>query len=92
MRYALEQNFPNPFNPSTIIRYALPEGGPVSLTVFDIAGREVARLVNETQPAGTYQVRFDAAAVRRGGVASGVYFYRVQAGSFNETRKMLLVK
>lgn len=92
VRYALEQNFPNPFNPSTIIRYALPEGGPVSLTVFDIAGREVARLVNETQPAGTYQVRFDAAAVRRGGVASGVYFYRVQAGSFNETRKMLLVK
>jgi hypothetical protein len=92
IRYALEQNFPNPFNPSTIIRYALPAGGPVSLTVYDVAGREVARLVNETQPAGTYEVRFDAAAVRRGGLASGVYFYRVQAGSFSESRKMLLVK
>jgi hypothetical protein len=92
VRYALEQNFPNPFNPSTIIRYALPEGGPVSLTIFDVTGREVARLVNDTQPAGSYEVRFDAAAVRRGGLASGVYFYRVQAGNFHETRKMLLVK
>lgn len=92
VRYALEQNYPNPFNPSTLIRYALPEGGPVRLTVFDVTGREVAQLVNETQPAGTYEVRFDAAAVRRGGLASGVYFYRVQAGNFNDTRKMLLVK
>jgi hypothetical protein len=91
-RYALEQNYPNPFNPSTMIRYALPEGGPVKLTVYDVAGREVALLVDEVQPAGTYEVRFDAAAVRRGGLASGVYFYRVHAGTFNVTRKMLLVK
>ncbi|MEW6511570.1 MAG: FlgD immunoglobulin-like domain containing protein [Bacteroidota bacterium] len=90
--YALSQNYPNPFNPSTVIRYALPEPGPVTLTVYDIAGREVAQLVNGTQPAGVYEVRFDAAAVRRGGLASGVYFYRVQAGGFSETRKMLLLR
>ena len=90
--YALAQNFPNPFNPSTIIRYDLPEAGPVALTVFDINGREVARLVNGVQQAGSYEVRFDASNARAGGIASGVYFYTVRAGKFVQTKKMLLIK
>ena len=90
--YAVAQNYPNPFNPSTVIRYDLPQTGPVSLIVYDIAGREVTRLVNEVKPAGRYEVRFDASRARNGGVASGVYFYTVRAGSFTQTRKMVLVK
>jgi len=90
--YALAQNFPNPFNPSTVIRYDLPQAGRVSLTVFDIAGREVATLVNGAQEAGSYQVRFDATTARAGGLASGVYFYTVRAGRFAQTKKMLLIK
>jgi len=92
VKYAVAQNFPNPFNPSTIIRYDIPQGGPVSLIVYDINGREVARLVNEVEPAGRYEVRFDAGRVRGGGIASGVYFYTVRAGSFSQTRKMVLIK
>lgn len=90
--YAVAQNYPNPFNPSTVIRYDIPETGQVSLIVYDITGREVSRLVNEVEPAGRYEVRFDAARVRNGGVASGVYFYTVRAGTFTQTRKMVLVK
>ena len=91
-RYAVAQNYPNPFNPSTIIRYDIPQGGPVSLIVYDINGREVTRLVNEVEQAGRYEVRFDAAQARSGGIASGVYFYTVRAGTFTQTRKMILVK
>ena len=90
--YALAQNFPNPFNPSTVIRYDLPQAGQVSLKVFDVTGREVATLVNSAQEAGSYQVRFDASNARPGGIASGVYFYTVRAGSFSQTKKMLLIK
>jgi hypothetical protein len=91
-RYAVAQNYPNPFNPSTIIRYDIPQGGPVSLIVYDINGREVARLVNEVEQAGRYEVRFDAARARSGGIASGVYFYTVRAGTFTQTRKMILLR
>jgi hypothetical protein len=91
-RYAIEQNYPNPFNPSTVIRYDIPQAGPVSLIVHDINGREVARLVNEIEPAGRYEVRFDAGRARNGGIASGVYFYTVRAGTFTQTRKMMLIK
>ncbi len=85
--YALNQNFPNPFNPSTKISFALPEAQNVKLVVHDIMGREVATLVNERRTAGTHQVEFDASSL-----ASGVYFYKIEAGSFTETKKMLLVK
>ncbi len=85
--FQLEQNYPNPFNPSTTITYQLPTTSNVSLKVFDMLGREVATLVNERQNAGQYQVRFDATRL-----ASGMYFYRLQAGGYIETKKMMLVK
>lgn len=85
--FVLAQNYPNPFNPSTIIRYELPTTSDVSLKVFDMLGREVATLVKARQASGMYEVNFNAT-----GLPSGVYFYRLQAGSFMQTKKMVLVK
>jgi hypothetical protein len=85
--YRLEQNFPNPFNPVTSIQYVINSSEFVTLKVVDILGREVATLVNEQKPAGVYQILFDASAL-----TSGVYFYKLQAGSFIDTRKMILLK
>ena len=87
IKFSLSQNYPNPFNPSTIIKYSLPKQSYVTLKVYDILGKEVRSLVDEEKPAGNYQVEFYAADL-----PSGVYFYRVQAGSFNQVRKMLLIK
>lgn len=81
------QNYPNPFNPVTTIRYALPEASTVTLAVYDVMGRQVARLVDSSMNAGTHEATFDAS-----GLPSGVYFYRIQAGSFMETRRMVLMK
>jgi Secretion system C-terminal sorting domain len=86
-QFTLEQNYPNPFNPSTSIRYALPNAGLVTLKIYNVIGQEVATLVNDVLPAGSYQVTFNAAQF-----ASGVYFYRLQSGATVETKKMLLVK
>lgn len=85
--FALEQNYPNPFNPSTAIAYQLPAASNVSLKVFDMLGKEVATLVNGRQEAGAYTVNFNANQL-----SSGIYFYRLQAGNFVQTRKMMLVK
>jgi glucose/arabinose dehydrogenase len=88
--FELQQNFPNPFNPVTTIRYGIPTGSAetdVRLTVYDLLGREVAVLVNTRHPAGTYEVNFDASRV-----ASGVYLYRLSAGDLVQTRAMLLLK
>jgi hypothetical protein len=85
--FALDQNYPNPFNPTTVIRYQLPVASHVELKVYDILGREVTTLVNEQKPAGYYTVQFNAA-----GLASGVYFYRMKAGDFLETRKLTLIR
>ena len=85
--FYLGQNYPNPFNPSTTIRFRIAESGLVSLKVFDILGREVATLVNEVKPAGNYEVEFDG-----GELASGIYFYRLKAGGFTQTRKAILLK
>jgi serine protease len=87
LKYALEQNYPNPFNPTTTIRYEIRDAGNVQLKVYDVLGREVAELVNERQDAGSHRVNFNAARL-----ASGVYFYRLSAGGFTETRRMLLMK
>jgi uncharacterized protein (DUF1800 family) len=86
-RFELAQNYPNPFNPTTTIRYQLPTATTVKLSVFDMLGRELATLVNARQPAGMYQVNFDAR-----GLASGVYLYRLTTPEFTETKKMMLVK
>ena len=87
-KFALEQNYPNPFNPSTSIRYTVPsvtlsevEGSRVSLKVYDVLGNEVATLVNEQKPAGTYEVKFNAA-----GLSSGIYFYTLATGSLSRQR------
>ena len=87
MSYALDQNYPNPFNPSTTIRYRVPKAGNVVLTVVDLLGREVAVLVNEQKQAGAYEVRLNGSKL-----ASGVYFYRMVAGAFSQTKTMMLVK
>jgi hypothetical protein len=86
-KYSLEQNYPNPFNPSTIINYAIPQSGNVTLKVYNILGQEVASLFEGFQKAGSYTTNFDASKL-----ASGVYFYRLQAGQFNATKKMLYLK
>ena len=90
--FNLEQNYPNPFNPSTVIKYSIPrdvrgEKQDVRLMVYDILGKEVATLVNTKQSAGSYEVEFNASKL-----TSGVYFYKLQSGSFTETKKMLLIK
>ncbi|MCJ7554147.1 MAG: T9SS type A sorting domain-containing protein, partial [Ignavibacteriaceae bacterium] len=90
--YNLSQNFPNPFNPSTVISYQLPVSGLVSLKVYDILGSEVATLVNEYRSAGKYNVEFHSHSGNVRNLASGIYFYSLQAGSFLETKKMLLIK
>lgn len=85
--YMLYQNYPNPFNPTTIIQYDLPIEGYVHLSVFDVLGREVAILVNERQQAGKGSVMFQAEQL-----PSGVYYYRLQAGDYNQTKKLLLLR
>jgi pectate lyase len=85
--YRLMQNFPNPFNPATEISYQLPAASEVKLVVYDVLGGEVAVLVNAQRAAGNYQVKFDGS-----GLSSGVYFYRLEAGVFVETRKLVLLR
>jgi len=98
LNYILEQNYPNPFNPSTVIRYQLPVTSQISIKVYDILGNEVATLVDEFKPAGSYEVEFNT-STSAGDLASGVYVYRLQtapsAGSgraFTETKKMVLLR
>lgn len=83
----LMQNYPNPFNPTTTIRYALPERTQVTLSVFNTLGQQVAAPVNDTQDAGLHEVRFDGS-----GLASGVYFYRLSAGGFIQTNKLVILR
>ncbi len=87
LTYALNQNYPNPFNPVTTIRYSLPKSGVVSLIIYNLIGEEVLRLVDEEQTAGYHKITWDAS-----NMASGIYFYRLQAGDFVLTRKMVLLK
>lgn len=85
--YALAQNYPNPFNPTTKIKFSLPSDSKVQITIFDILGSKISELVNEVKPAGFYEVNFDASSL-----ASGIYFYKIQAGIFVHTKKMILLK
>jgi photosystem II stability/assembly factor-like uncharacterized protein len=87
LAFQLEQNFPNPFNPSTTIRYRIDKTGRVSLRVFNVIGGEVATITDETQAAGQHDVKFDAT-----NLPSGLYFYRIQVGGLTEIRRMVLLK
>jgi hypothetical protein len=89
--FALSQNYPNPFNPSTVISYQLPVNSQVTLKVYDMLGREVATLVNGEMKAGSYSVPFNTSKGTLG-LSSGVYVYRLEAGSFISTKKLLLMK
>lgn len=91
-RFSLFQNHPNPFNPSTTIRYGVPYASKVKLRVFDLLGREIRTLFDGEQTAGTYDVVWDGTDYRGLQVASGVYFYRLDASGYSETRKMILVR
>lgn len=85
--FSLEQNYPNPFNPTTSIKYSIPRDGMVSLTIYNILGVKVLTLVNQNMSAGKYEVKFDASHY-----ASGIYFYRLDAGIYSSVKKMILVK
>jgi hypothetical protein len=90
--FALEQNYPNPFNPSTSIMFSLPFPSKVSLTVFNLLGEEVATLVSGTLPSGIHTAVWDGTNQGGHSVASGIYIYRLEAGSQMSSRKMLLIK
>lgn len=95
--FSLAQNYPNPFNPSTKIRYSIPDVGSglaqTVLKVYDILGNEVATLVNEEKPAGVYEVEFSTGSFGNArNLSSGIYFYKLTAGSFTETKKMILLR
>jgi hypothetical protein len=85
--YNLSQNYPNPFNPVTKINFALPKSGLVTLKIYDILGKEVALLLNETRNAGTYSFEFNAS-----NLSSGIYFYKLESNGFTDIKKMMLVK
>lgn len=85
--YNLYQNYPNPFNPSTIIKYSVPERSNVIIQVFNIVGEEIEILVNQEKDSGFYEVQFSGV-----GLASGIYIYRITAGNFFQSKKMLLIK
>jgi hypothetical protein len=90
--FALNQNYPNPFNPSTTIEFALPQRETVRLDVFDILGRQVSTLVNAEMSAGTWRVVWNGKDANGSPVATGMYIYRIQAGSFSMVKKMLMIK
>ena len=85
--FSLGQNYPNPFNPVTVINYQLPVNSTAILKVYDVLGKEIVTLVNETKEAGYYSINFDASKF-----SSGMYFYKLQAGSFVQTKKIILTK
>lgn len=90
--FSIAQNFPNPFNPSTTIEYTLPHDAPVSLTIYNILGQKVRTLVNEHQPAGYKRIVWDSKDDEGCEVASGIYFYKIKAGEFTKSKKMMIPK
>jgi len=87
LKYDLAQNFPNPYNPSTLIIYSIAAQSNVTIKIYNVLGKLITTLVNENKEAGNYQVSYNAA-----GIGNGVYFYKIQAGNFASTKKMLLLK
>jgi hypothetical protein len=86
-KFELSQNYPNPFNPATTIRFNLPEAGNVKITLYNLLGQQIRTLVNEFKESGVHTINFDASELN-----SGMYIYKIEAGSFVQTRKMTLVK
>jgi Secretion system C-terminal sorting domain len=86
-KFIVHQNFPNPFNPSTTIKYSIPKQSKVTLKVFDLLGKELAILLIREQTRGNYEIDFDATEL-----TSGIYFHKIKAGNFVATKKMILLK
>lgn len=91
-RYELQQNYPNPFNPTTRLKYGLPEGARVRVSIFNVLGQLVTVLVDKEQAAGFYEVTWQAQSDMGLRLPSGLYFYRIDAGDFSDTRSMILQK
>ena len=91
-RFTTHPNFPNPFNPTTQIRYDLPEEQNVTITIYDVMGRNIRNLINSNQTAGYHSIHWDAKNDIGEGVAAGMYIYTIQAGEFRATKKMVLLK
>ena len=91
-KFSLSQNYPNPFNATTIIKYDLPKTSDVEITIFNVLGQEVTTLVDKKQPPGYYEVRWEGTNVQGKPVASGIYFYRIEAEEFVASKKMMLLK
>jgi len=87
LAFSLEQNYPNPFNPTTKIKYSIPRRSNLTLKIYNVLGQEVATLVNEAKPAGSYEINWNANKC-----ASGIYFYQIKSGEFIKTKKMILLK
>ena len=87
--FVLNQNYPNPFNPETLISYQIQTAGNVQLEVFDVLGKKISTLVNKYQQPGIYSITFNTSKYS---IPSGIYFYRIQSGSFVESKKMILLK
>jgi hypothetical protein len=85
--FTLYQNYPNPFNPSTKIRFVIPKSSFVNIKVYNVLGKEIVTLINEERPAGNHEVEFSGTDL-----PSGVYFYKLQTGSFIQTKKMILLR
>ena len=91
-RYSLLQNYPNPFNPTTTLRYNLPENSHVTITIYDMLGRKVKTLINETQYSGYRSIIWDAIGNKGERASAGIYLYQIQAGEYMQTKKMVLLK
>ena len=87
LQYKLEQNYPNPFNPSTTIKYSIPKNGLVTLKIYDVLGKEILTLINETKETGSYEIEFNGS-----NFSSGAYFYRIESGKFINIKRMILIK
>jgi flagellar hook assembly protein FlgD len=92
MKYILKDNYPNPFNPTTTLHYDLPEDALVNITIYDMQGRHIKTLINQTQDAGYRSVIWDATNDHGKPESAGIYLYQIQAGEYMQTKKMVLLK
>ena len=89
--FTLYNNYPNPFNPSTVIKFAIPERNNVKINVYDLLGKQIALITDKVYDAGTYEITFNTESIN-GGLSAGIYFYTMQCGNNVQTKKMILVK